>query len=232
MRGNEESAFIIDDSNPENDLVRGKKKEILEWKNRNKSHRNMEAIHPSSELIEAGYGHALSFDKNLYRIYDLFIMAVIDGYGYTCITFKVDGEDEQALITSYKDKDMLKTTHEISVNHQEIIFRGYTNDKFIQHTVQHNCREWTTLFIDYAHNSQESIEYTYILNNDPKMQGSFTLQRPKFITNDFTVGGRKDGTHFLSGAIHAIEIYQNRIPKPIPESLKQTIVKSQMIRLV
>ena len=43
--------------------------------------------------------------------------------------------------------------------------------------------------------------------------------------NNYYVEGRKD----LSGAIHAINIYENEgNPKPIPELLKQTIVKSQM----
>ena len=228
-RENEEYAYILDNKNPENDLVRNKKKEILQWKNRNKSKLNLKAIHPSSELIDwAGEFHALSFQNSLYKL-DTFFMCIMNGYGYTCITFKSDGKDEQALITNYDPNDIFKQYHELSVSHQEIIFRGLMNDKVVQHTVQHNCREWTTLFLDYTNNSKNNVEYTYILNNDPKMQGSFTLQKPIGESNNYYVGGRKDGTRNLSGAIHAIDIYENEgNPKPIPEILKQTIVKNQM----
>ena len=229
FREYDETAYIIDRENPENDFVRGRNKEILEWKNRNKSSPNLKAVHPSSELIQVGIGYALSFDKNLYELIG-FPMWCVNGYGYICVTFKVDGENEQSLITNYHHNDRFKQFHEISVSHQEIIFRGYMNDKATQHTVQHNCRESTTLFLDYTQTGLKSnVEYTYILNNDPKMQGSFTFQAPHRQMATSTVGGREDGTRFLSGGIHAIEMYGNpNIPKPIPESLKQLIVKSQM----
>ena len=234
MQQHEETAYLIDMLDPEKDLIRGSKKEILQWKNRNETKSwdavpNLKAVRPSSELIEAGMGQAISFDKNLYLL-SAFPMWTLGGYGYVCVTFKSDGKDEQALITNYRKEDKYKGFHEIIVNHQGIIFRGYFNDKPAQHTVQHNCKEWTTLFLDYTQNSKTSVEYTYILNNDPKMQGSFTFQAPLSEQDKHFVGGREDGTHFLSGGVYAIELFSNKnIPKPIPQSLKQLIIKNQMV---
>lgn len=233
IQEHEENAYIISSTNPEKDIVRGKNKQILEWKNRNKTEspdppQNLKAILPSSELIEAGLGYAISFDKNLYSLIG-FPMWCKGGYGYICITFKTDTENDQVLITNYHKNDIGKEFHEISVNHQGITFRGYLNGKDAQHYVQHNCKEWTTLFLDYTQNSKQSVEYTYILNNDPRMQGSFTFQPPNFAQARNYVGGRNEKTNFLSGAIHAIELYGNiDIPKPIPQSLKKLIIKNQM----
>ena len=96
---------------------------------------NLVAVHPSSELVETGDGgYALSFQKNLYQ-FENPIIECIRGYGYICITFKVDGEEEQALITNYKAKDPLKNFHEISVTISEINIWGYMQNEPTQHTI-------------------------------------------------------------------------------------------------
>ena len=231
LEEHEEVCYILSRKNPENDLIRGRNKTIEEWKSRNLKKGNLVAVHPSSELVETGDGgYALSFQKNLYQFSNP-IIECIRGYGYICITFKVDGEEEQALITNYKAKDPLKNFHEISVTTSEINIRGYMQNKPSQHTIQHDCRNWTTLFLDYTiHESAHSIEFTYILDNDPSMQGSFTFQSPIASLSGGNVGGRKDGTKVFSGALHGLEFYHTASPKPLPQSLKELLINRQQVK--
>ena len=97
--------------------------------------------------------------------------------------------------------------------------------------IQHNCRNWTTLFLDYtSHDLANTAEFTYILDNDPMMQGSFTLQCPKMTLGRTYIGARKDGTKAFAGALHGLEIYHTQSPKPIPQALKDLIIKTQQIK--
>ena len=120
------------------------------------------------------------FHKNLYHSQiNYFINTILPGYGYVCITFKVDGDGEQVLITKEHHDDRFREFHEISVTQTEINISGYLQNKLIKIPIQHNCRNWTTFFLDYTtHEPANTSEFTYILDNDPRMQGSFTLQRP------------------------------------------------------
>ena len=59
------------------------------------------------------------------------------------------------------------------------------------------------------------------------MQGSFTLQRPKMSLGGAYIGARKNGTKAFAGALHGLEIYHTDSPKPIPQALKDLIIKTQ-----
>ena len=77
-----------------------------------------------------------------------------------------------------------------------------------KNTLQHNCRNWTTFFLDYTtHDTVQTSEFIYILDNDPRMQGSFTLQRPHALKPGVYIGGRKDGTKALVGSLHSTDSY-------------------------
>ena len=72
------------------------------------------------------------------------------------------------MITNHRAHDPLRQSHEISVTATEINISGYLENKPIQIPIQHNCRNWTTLFLDYTTDESVSIsEFTYILDNDP-----------------------------------------------------------------
>ena len=234
IQEHEEVSYLLNPKNPEEDLTRDKNKAIIEWKSRNLQKSNLTAVHPSSEVekIPSQY-YAMVFHKNLYHSQiDCFINTTATGYGYVCITFKVDGDGEQVLITKeHHTHDKFREFHEISVTQTEINISGYLENKPIKIPIQHNCRNWTTLFLDYTtHESVSTSEFTYILDNDPRMQGSFTLQRPRVYTLGAYIGGRKDGTNAFAGSLHGIELYYTKSPQPIPQTLKELIIKAQQIK--
>ena len=232
MQEHEQASYLLDPENPEKDLKRGENKTIIEWKSRNVQKGNLIAVHPSSNVEETPDGqYAMSFDNNLYHAQISFVEAV-QSYGYLCITFKVDGDDddEQVLITNYRTRDPVRQFHEISVTSNGIDIYGYLQNKLTHVPIQHNCRNWTTLFLDYTtHEPDSTSEFTYILNNDPKMQGNFTFQCPRASQPGVYVGSRKDGTKPFVGSVHALEMYNTQIPKPIPQTLKRLIIKTQQI---
>ena len=187
-------------------------------------------LHQSWKKTDDG-GYALSFHNNLYKFVNSFVFRVLPGYGYLCITFKVNGAEEQTLITNNKQSHRFKTFQEISVSPTEIKIYGYVKDELSYHTIQNNCQNWTTLFIDYTNDeSGNNMKFTYILNNDPSKQGNFTFQCPKFMKSGGTIGGRKDGTRPFSGEIHGLEVYFNETPKSIPHSLKTLIIENQKVK--
>ena len=230
MQEQEQASYLLDAKNPEKDLVRSKEHNIIEWKSRNQQKSNFIAVHPSSKVVETPDGqYAMVFHNNLYHAQISFVEA-IQSYGYVCITFKVDGDGEQALITNYRTRDPVRQFHEISVTSTEISISGYFENKLIHVPIQHNCRNWTTLFLDYTtHELDSTSKFTYILDNDPKMQGSFNFQCPRASQPGVYIGGRKDGTKPFVGSVHALEIYNTQSPKPIPQDLKKLIIKAQQI---
>ena len=228
LREQEEYCYLLDPDDPEKDLVR-RGHEIVQWKCRNGNKPNLTAQLASSTLIETGDGgYAIDFHKNRYHIADGDLIRCDPGYGYVCVTFRVEAESESALITNHTTRDPLKQFHEISVTANEINIWGYRDGQPARETIQHNCRNWTTLFLDYVVSA--NIELTYILDNDPKMQGSFAFQHPQACLSHVYVGGRRDGTRFLTGAIHAIELYHTQAREPIPQSLKQMVIKGQQVQ--
>ena len=225
---------MLNPKDPEKDITQDKNKAIIEWKSRNLQKSNLIAVHPSSEVEEILPGnYAMVFHKNLYHSQiNNFINTIRPGYGYVCITFKVNGDEEQVLITKdHHAHDRFKEFHEISVTQTEINISGYLQYKLVKIPIQHNCRNWTTLFLDYTtHESVLTSEFTYILDNDPKMQGSFTLQRPRIVTPGAYIGARKDGTKAFAGSLHGIELHSTQSPQPIPQTLKELIIKTQQIK--
>ena len=230
MQEHEEVSYLLNPKNPEDDLTRDENKTIVKWKSRNWQKSDFTAVRPSSELMETPDGnYAMVFHNNLYHS-NTSIVEAIPGYGYICITFKVEGDGEQVLITNHRAHDPLRQSHEISVTATEINISGYLQNKPIQIPIQHNCRNWTTLFLDYT--TDESVgtsEFTYILDNDPKMQGSFTFQLPRAAQPGVYIGSRKDGTKAFVGSVHGLEIYYTKRSKPIPQTLKELIIKTQQI---
>ena len=233
LQEHEEASYLLNPKNPEEDLKRGQDKTITEWKSRNLQKSNLVAVQPSSEVERVSdENYAIVFHKNLYYSGVNFIESIEKGYGYLCITFKVDGDGEQVLITHpSRPPDRIRQFYEISVTSTEIVISGYLQDKSKQIPIQHNCRNWTTLFLDYtSHDLANTAEFTYILDNDPMMQGSFTLQCPKMTLGRTYIGARKDGTKAFAGALHGLEIYHTQSPKPIPQALKDLIIKTQQIK--
>ena len=227
----EEACYVLDYDNPENDIKR-QGRLINEWKSRNAKKGNLVAIKPSSTLIETRGGqHAVQFKNNLYQYKNWFAVHSLEGYGYICITFKTESDEEQALLTNHEQKDPLKLFHEISVSANEINVYGYMHDTVFRALILHNCREWTTLFIEYTnHDGIYNTEFTYTIDGNEATEGSFIFQRSMAARSGGEIGGRKDGTKSFVGAIHALETYFTDSPKLIPKQVKQLVIKKQLIR--
>ena len=116
---------------------------------------------------------------------------------------------------------MFHEYHEISASTNEICIYGYKNNKPSSVTIQHNCREWTTLLLEYR-NLDNVIRGTFIINDDPTTLGEYSFQTPFLCYVGLYIGSRHDNTKFLTGAIHAIESYF----RPGKETL---IIENQMI---
>ena len=72
--------------------------------------------------------------------------------------------------------------------------------------IHHAAHNWTTLFIEYLGASPQT-HGSYIINNDPKLTGTFTFDSSGEMSSGFSVGSRYDNTRFLQGEIASIEIY-------------------------
>ena len=96
--------------------------------------------------------------------------------------------------------------------------------------IHHNCREWTTLFIEYvtAVATQET-QLTYIINNDPNLSETLTIDALEETNSGIAVGARNDNSRFFQGEISSIEIYHVNRHNELPRSLKALIVKNQCI---
>ena len=68
----------------------------------------------------------------------------------------------------------------------------------------------------------------YIINNDPKLTGSFTFDCIESMSSGLAVGGRYDNTRFLKGEIASIELYHGE-GKEIPQAVQGLVIKNQLI---
>ena len=58
--------------------------------------------------------------------------------------------------------------------------------------------------------------------------GSFTRPSHRVLFCDgYSIGSRSDETHYLTGEIAALEIYQTNQPSEIPEELKKIVIENQ-----
>ena len=174
--------------------------------------------------------HVIADPASLSRLWRRVGRSVSHACVHVCITFCVHAEEEQVLITNHTDdNDPFFELHEITVTSSEITVWGYRSKKLTREIIQHDNRKWTTLFLDYTV-SDTDYEFTYMLDNDHKLQGNFAFENGGVFEEGFQVGGRSDGTHFLTGAIHALELYYTPVNKPIPQSLKQLLIKGQLVQ--
>ena len=226
LQNHEEFCYILSSSSD----VKGKDGKITEWLCRNKDNSSFIAEIPSELIKIKDNKFALDFKRNRYKSTGQNIFTCEYGCGHFCITFRIDaGEDLQAVVTNYHSPDPLHDFHEIAATTNEIRILGYQNGKPSFVTLQHNCREWTTLFIEYQPSSS-GIQGTAMLNNDPTTREEFSFQMPLGFSHGVCIGSRSDGNKFLTGAIHAVESYfREGITEELPPELKKLVIENQMI---
>ena len=215
----ERGSYFVQD--PDKDLHhKAKPGQITKWCSRSSTGGGLDAERPCNSLVKLNGYYALEFKQNSYTASEGVLMQSEPGLGgFICITFRMAGEGEQVLVSDY---DSSKDEYcEIRVTETEVILHLQSHDEMIQHS----CRDWTTVFVEY--NSDETtIYFRYNVNGTT---GSFTRpsHKPIFWYSVFTMGSRSDQTHYLTGAIAALEIYQSKQPSEVPEELQEIVIKNQ-----
>ena len=148
-----------------------------------------------------------------------------------CITFHVQADTEQAIISNFDPDNPDEPFQEISASSTEIRIWGGNSDSMpIYVLVQHDTRDWTTLFVDWTFHTDYRLHCNYIINNDPATIASYEFSDSGVHNTGFSIGGRYNDTKFMTGAISAIDVYCNwQCTKPIPSSLRHLIISNQMV---
>ena len=226
----EECCLVIEE--PSKDIKRDGGN-VTEWISRT-GKCNAKAEKASKDLIRLPDGkYALDFHENRYVAdgSNLFLGTCGDGYSYVCITFRVQADTEQAIISNFDPDNPDEPFQEISATSTEIRIWGGSSDSIpIYVTVQHDTRDWTTLFVDWTVHTDYRLHCNYIINNDPATIGSYEFTDLGIHTTGFSIGGRYNDTKFMTGTISALDVYCNwQCTQSIPSSLRHLIVSNQML---
>jgi hypothetical protein len=143
---------------------------------------------------------------------------------------------EQTLFSNHDKNNPDYHANVLLVNKSKISICGVKNEESATFSIDHDCREWTTLFVEWNVNEEQNeTTFHYIINNDKKLTGSFSFNtfwmRPHFIVT----GDRDDGSLHkpFNGQVRAIEFYFSTDildGKCLPTSLRNKIIESQCIR--
>ena len=235
QKNEEEACFFITDVNK--DIVRSGD-DIKQWTSRNRrTHLNLVADKPSKKLSTLSNGrHALVFNgASRYTNDDIDLLANHSGsHGFVCITFYVSEiaeHEEQTLLSNWDGDDSnINDWHEISITKAGINIWGIENEKVKCVTIPHTIhKKWTTLFIEQV-TTRKQMQGRYVINNDSKLSGSFTFDRYLGMYTGCNVGSRDDDTRFFKGEIASIEMYHGEGKSYIPQTVKDLIIKNQLIK--
>ena len=194
---------------------------------------NLTAEHASKRVEKITINrYALVFDRKVRYVNEesLFLANHNGTYSFICITFCVFGHDhtEQVLISNQQEG--AAHFREISVTSTEInIYLGEGEDK--KHIlIQHQTDKWTTLFLEIEDCDGKKSHGNYIINNNPKLIGSFACKTIASEITGFSVGSRYDDTRFLTGKIANIELGHAQ-GSSFPKNIRDLIIKNQLIGL-
>ena len=228
----EQCCFLL--TNREKDVKRTGS-DIVEWISRCKNKRNIKSIKnlTSKDIIQiTDERYALDFHNTLYFNQSIWFMQEDGGYNCVCVTFRVEGETVQTIVTNYNPSKLPILHHEIAATHNEIRIYGVINEELSYIPIPWLTKEWTTLFVEWNTSPSGKKQGRYIIN-DNEETGVFTCKQSTDINeNGITIGGRCDKSRLLTGAICALEIYtaENAKANSFPDSLAQLIIKNQLIK--
>ena len=177
---------------------------ITSWNSRSESGKHLKAVHPATLTT---FPDAIEFTgKESYHA-RINTVECITGSGFFAITFQTDSDHTQTLVGRYRKRDPLLQNFEINVTTNEISVCGYSKKKPIQVPIMHNCRKWTTLFLQYTITPFKEMHFEYMIDADIDQKGQFSLQASRGLNPSMTLGSREDRTQYFSGKIHVFEIY-------------------------
>ena len=188
---------------------------------------NLTAERASKSLTDLANGyHPLVFLKSRYINEDILLLANHPGsHGFICVTFYTSGDHEQTILSNFETSS--GNWHEISATNTEINIWGKENGQTKRVNIHHAVHNWTTLFVEQV-TTKNQMHGRYIINNDPKLTGTFTFDCIDVMFAGFSVGSRYDNTRFLQGAIASIEIYHGK-GKQILQAIEDIVIKNQLI---
>ena len=224
----EEGCFVIIDQHK--DIKRNKKTgDIEEWISRSHNKINLIGKTPTKDIIELPNGYyALVFHKNHYFAN---LLDILDSsYGFLCVTFRTESLENQTLISTYNPDIPEQHYNEILVSASTITIDGFNKDlKLVNVSIQHDCRQWSTLFVV----RKNIISGSFMVNNDETSLATFTFKRDvsraKFI--DVGCRGNLDNNPFI-GSISALELYSTFEQQDLPpKALKDLVINNQLIEI-
>ena len=232
LRINESCCFTL--AEPKKDLLVGQGGSYVKWLSKSKSKHDAIAVRASKQVLHISDKHnALIFDNSLYRV-DNVVLSLYNPHSYVCVcvTYQIDGESDQVIISNYDDANPDDPFRAISASSKEIrIWGTKTRSSYIsiKHVVGKN--EWTTLLVEWSNINDNRC--MFILNG--KDNGVFTGQDVEpFEATTFTIGGRYgDSPQSLKGAISSLDFYTGKETRKdddgVPDALKRLIIQNQMV---
>ena len=162
------------------DIQKNKSGEITTWISRSHNKINLKGKVPSKVIVKLPNekGYALSFHNTYYTAEEISFMGG-SGYGFLCITFRTQQDEEQILVTNFEPGDTDNPFNEIAVSKSTIFINGYKGKKEVKVSVKHDCRKWTTLFIDWMTKYSDvggTLTGSYMINGDKKLIGTFNFK--------------------------------------------------------
>ena len=228
LRENEQKAsFVL--TSPDDCVIASKK--VKTWKNKRIDHDyNFVAKTPSAlSKIHASDQYALNFPGK-YETGIALINTSYHPFGYFCITFLTISDESQTLFANWRapPKPIVSLYHEITVTGSDISFHGCLDNKIVTHHIMHNCKKWTTFFLQWSA-TPDVVDFTYLINNDPDTRGNFHLDQVRFHAHSThqTLGSQVDGSKPFSGQVHAVESYESE--HPIPDIVRNLDISKQMV---
>ena len=166
--------FTLED--PGKDLQKGAGGGYSTWLSHSKAKLNAVAIKPSKQIINISKTqNALRFENSLYKVDGAVISPIpfTSKHNYTCvcITFQVEGENDQFLFADWQNWST--TFRGVSASSKEVRIWGVkNNDELPYLSIPHKTKrsEWTTLLVEWSNINDN--RRSYILNN----KKAFTCQ--------------------------------------------------------
>ena len=195
---------------------------------------NAVAMKPSKHILHISTTHnALVFDKSLYRVDDILLLPYSNrNYTCICVTFQIEGEEDQFIVTDYDSNNPDFPFRGISASNKEIRIWGAQNHDKSYLPIPHKTKrtEWTTLFVEWSNINDN--RGSYILNNKKEL-GTFICTTSIGIeVSGISIGGKDNVlSQPLKGAISSLEIYTTTQAREngVPDKLKNLIISSQLI---
>ena len=223
QQNEEDGSFFITDTKKDTKI--SKTGEVITWLSRSKSQKNLRSILPSKQFVSLPKGFALSFDKTYYEGDELSFM-VDEGYGYLCITFCTKEDKRQVLLSNKLQR--LPIFNEIVVSKNMVSIIGFdANQKQKEVYVEHDCSQYTTLFVEWHITEDRNVTGCFWINK--KRQKEFIFKDDDDANTSIDIGMRGDHSFPFKGNISALEIYNKEEElHSIPAAVRNLIISNQI----